>query len=679
MKKLINRALLLACFMTSSGNIAHAGDIITPEKWRAGDTNQLNLSEGQLCYGTPLNGNVSIPPYYYRVTSDYSGRDLQIVDRIIGSSHDGTWVQARSQTRNDSGWYYDGPFLNAAIDTLRLPKTITAIGRGAFENGTAKVLICDAVTPPSVDNPNQLSYPIFAAKLLVPTGSRDAYISHETWRMFSEIEEGAENYMPAQMVHDGDNWYELYNGTGTFVKGSGVIADEVSYNGNTYKVTAMCMASVDPYKTGSITINAYISDFNPNYHLSTSDSYFKQVYSKYKIYLDSINVSHSNPVFASIDGILYTKDYKQLLYFSRKHGTNYDKHIHVMPIVCESIATNGIPVSGYVSEMGNAAVISHKPLSEMCDGEVGCRFVVANKNNFPVIIGDTIRAIYSASEQCLDLHGYKTQNTDVIIPGSLTSYGVTLPIKTIGKYKLNLDYDYYDYFSSKGFEFGYFSSSTPVERVVFNPLKQAETAVIPENVEEIYNVFNGASNLKYVKLPQSLKVIGYQTFGSCKNLVSIELPSALERIENYAFSNCIKLSEIVIPATVSIIGPGAFLNCSSLDNIYCMRQTPPAILEIDDDPDLENYTFVRLFGNKKPTPSSCTLHVPVGSAELYRTAPVWGEFENIVEDAGLGIESTTTPVQPVSYYTIYGQKVKRQRGLNIVRYNDGTVKKVIIK
>jgi hypothetical protein len=355
-----------------------------------------------------------------------------------------------------------------------------------------------------------------------------------------------------------------------------------------------------------------------------------------------------------------------------------------MPICCERIAEGGIPVT----DMGDGTIICPRPVSEMCNGTVGVQVEVPY-NDFPVSIGDSIRALWNCNDQCFDLHRYNTQTVNVTIPTTLTSYGVTLPVKTVGKNKLYLNgriYDYNDYFYYNKWGFGGFEtgwiSNTEVERGFFKSFINAETAVVSENIEELYNVFNGASDLQSVQLPQSLKIIGWQTFGTCKNLTGIELPSQLERIDNYAFINCVRLEQIVIPATVSIIGPGAFLNCYELHDIYCLGQTPPMIIEPGKDPSqISNVTFKQLFGSTSPTPSSCTLHVPAGTLEAYRSAWVWKEFENIIEDADVCGINNIVPVSasPIANYNISGCKTSGHRGLTIVRYSDGTVKKVITK
>ena len=148
-----------------------------------------------------------------------------------------------------------------------------------------------------------------------------------------------------------------------------------------------------------------------------------------------------------------------------------------------------------------------------------------------------------------------------------------------------------------------------------------------------------------------------------------------------AFRNCVKLEEIVIPATTKLICPLAFENCYALRDIYCLGQTPPLIMYPNQDPDLiYDVPFTKLFGETRPTPSSCTLHVPAGSLQAYRSAWVWKEFENIIEDAeSSAVQSLSYEQQPATRYTLSGIKTNGHRGLNIVRYSDGTVKKVIVR
>jgi len=79
---------------------------------------------------------------------------------------------------------------------------------------------------------------------------------------------------------------------------------------------------------------------------------------------------------------------------------------------------------------------------------------------------------------------------------------------------------------------------------------------------------------------------------------------------------------------------------------------------------------------------NCTLYVPQGLAEAYR-ASIWGwYFQNIEEMTTTGIKtvSATLDAKEVSRYSVDGQKLDAPvKGLNIVKYSDGSIKKVIVQ
>ena len=61
--------------------------------------------------------------------------------------------------------------------------------------------------------------------------------------------------------------------------------------------------------------------------------------------------------------------------------------------------------------------------------------------------------------------------------------------------------------------------------------------------------------------------IGGSAFARCTNVKEIKLPETLETIENYAFGSCTGLESIKIPSKVKTIGEKAFGYCSSLKEI----------------------------------------------------------------------------------------------------------------
>ena len=84
--------------------------------------------------------------------------------------------------------------------------------------------------------------------------------------------------------------------------------------------------------------------------------------------------------------------------------------------------------------------------------------------------------------------------------------------------------------------------------------------------------------------------------------------------------------------------------------------------------------------------SNATLHVPEGSLDVYRSAEWWMYFGNIV--AQTNSDPKPTRIMGVNnnvknderYYSLDGKQTAiPQRGLNIIRMNDGTTKKVVVK
>lgn len=80
--------------------------------------------------------------------------------------------------------------------------------------------------------------------------------------------------------------------------------------------------------------------------------------------------------------------------------------------------------------------------------------------------------------------------------------------------------------------------------------------------------------------------------------------------------------------------------------------------------------------------ANATLYVPVGAAAAYKEADVWKNFYNIQESEEVtAIESKAADkAVEVTRYDAAGRKLTApQRGLNIVKMSDGTVRKVIVR
>ena len=80
--------------------------------------------------------------------------------------------------------------------------------------------------------------------------------------------------------------------------------------------------------------------------------------------------------------------------------------------------------------------------------------------------------------------------------------------------------------------------------------------------------------------------------------------------------------------------------------------------------------------------SSVTLYVPAGSASAYRALEPWSNFSNIVETDLTSIQTPTISSSEtiVGYYNLQGQPIAEpQKGVVIVRYSDGTSRKMYVR
>ena len=178
--------------------------------------------------------------------------------------------------------------------------------------------------------------------------------------------------------------------------------------------------------------------------------------------------------------------------------------------------------------------------------------------------------------------------------------------------------------------------------------------------------FEGCTGLTSLNLPPSITEIGSLAFYGCSGLTSLNLPAGITKIGNRAFEGCTGLTSINLPAGITYIDGGAFSDCSGLTSIYIYAEKVPGI---------GSDAFKGCDAKK------CILYVPKGTYDDYWLSD-FSYFENIVEFDATGIDKTTTStdVEEVSRYSVNGQRlVGPTKGLNIVKYSDGSVKKVAVQ
>ena len=273
---------------------------------------------------------------------------------------------------------------------------------------------------------------------------------------------------------------------------------------------------------------------------------------------------------------------------------------------------------------------------------------------------------------------------------------LTLPstIETIGTYAFrnceSIAKVYYDVPDAKGADIFFFSTSNgcTADKVVIG----ANVRILPQEV------FYNAKNLVKVEFEERNEEqklsLGEYTFACCDNLMKIDLPLGTDSIGEYAFFRCKGLTNVVLPEGVVYIDMGAYSECASLktfdmpstlqkighvvfdgvvlENIVVRATTPPVLSKLVDTG----------YGRLYPTFSdySAEVHIPKGTLADYQ-ATDWSNF-TLIDDLETEIKDVVgdAPVCEVGYYSLDGRKLsKPQSGITVVRYSDGTARKLISK
>ena len=234
------------------------------------------------------------------------------------------------------------------------------------------------------------------------------------------------------------------------------------------------------------------------------------------------------------------------------------------------------------------------------------------------------------------------------------------------------------------------SSVTSIGDKAFHGCSGLTSLVIPSGVTSIGDkAFYGCSGLISLTIPSSVTRIGWSAFEGCSGLTSLTIPSSVTMISGEAFSGCSGLTSLVIPSSVTSIGESAFSGCSGLTSLTI----PSSVTSIG------NYAFegcsgltsIYVYPEKTPKlgtdifsgcdAKKCKVYVPTGTYDYYWLSE-FGYFENIEEFDATDIDNVTTAsdAKEVSRYSVNGQRLSAPaKGLNIVKYSDGSVKKVVVQ
>lgn len=167
------------------------------------------------------------------------------------------------------------------------------------------------------------------------------------------------------------------------------------------------------------------------------------------------------------------------------------------------------------------------------------------------------------------------------VGNKLVIVGVDSSIKTLDVQKtININNDEYVVTS---INFGAFSQSNievinlPVEGIDINlgafrdaTKLNAVNNLDKSNIISSSGLFSGCCNLRSVKLPEKLDLIGDIMFVGCGSLENITIPNNVITIDEDSFFDCSKLNKVnlEVDSKLKHIGKGAFAGCENLEYFY---------------------------------------------------------------------------------------------------------------
>lgn len=214
----------------------------------------------------------------------------------------------------------------------------------------------------------------------------------------------------------------------------------------------------------------------------------------------------------------------------------------------------------------------------------------------------------------------------------------------------------------------------------FSGCTNLTSIVLPPDLTEISDGMFSWAGLTSLDIPYGVTRIGYHAFSECK-VTSVRLPDSVIETNGFSFSFCENLTSIVLPSSLTGMGHRDFYGCTKLTTIYAYMNVPPRYY----DTRYPDFYYPFEFGSNSimnGVRDNAVLYIPKGSSSAYSKAVDWRDFKNIVEFEPTGVENMNMAkkITEVSRYALDGQRLDHpRRGLNIVKYSDGTVRKILVK
>ena len=280
--------------------------------------------------------------------------------------------------------------------------------------------------------------------------------------------------------------------------------------------------------------------------------------------LENINVASGNAMFASVSGVLYTRDRTSLILCPAR------KTYLAIPSTVTNICDYALYGSG-VESVTIPAKVCH--IGECVFS--ACFYLES-------INVDSKNAWYKSIDGILYS---KDGSVLVAAPGGRRNISVSGQTSEIGKFA----------FFTNG-KIGDISFPGTIMKIMFEAFGycyELREAVLPYGVRIIdAAAFLHCPELETATIPPSVDVIGRHAFAECGKLSDLTISRGIHEVGEYAFADCTALEMVTIPPSVDRMGTRAFVGCSNLWYVRAPLTMKDVIEENQVFADCADYLYI---------------------------------------------------------------------------------------